>query len=227
MPGKGAAPGRSGQYWPGSPRQPWGACPRRAPGRAARGEQLERLPASRSERRARGSARRGAVGAAAACSSAWGKQLAGNTYIQVVHGRGGTFVRHLFQELDGKKTAVGTPESLAPPPSQAPTPQAPRDTEACSLAHLCILFHHGPLHLLVPFPVSPVVKVHGEPGWLWAERASPEGGSSMEGTGQPCPHGPGIALWGERRLLLLRRGDWTGWGRAGRGVCPFICGCWS
>lgn len=113
------------------------------------------------------------------------------------------------------------------PPSRAPTPHTPWDPEACSPAHLCVLLHHGPLHLLVPFPVSPVVKVHREPGWLRAERASPEGGSSMEGTGQPHPRSPGTALWGGRRLFLHTRGDWVGWVRAGRGGCPFACGCRS
>lgn len=46
------------------------------------------------------------------------------------------------------------------------SPTVPRTLCTQNLAHLCVLLHHGPLHLLIPFPVSPVVKVNGEPGWL-------------------------------------------------------------
>lgn len=63
----------------------------------------------------------------------------------------------------------------------------PEDPEAGGPAHLCVLFHHGPLHLLVPFPVSPIVKVHGEPGWLWAQRASPE--TEDQNSRDPQPRG--------------------------------------
>lgn len=93
----------------------------------------------------------------------------------------------------------------------------PQDPEAGGPAHLCILLHHGPLHLLVPFPVSPVVKVHGEPGWLGAQRASPEmgeqnsrdpqpRGSSCTGEG-PCQTGEGqeagVSLCLQAIVLIL------------------------
>lgn len=94
----------------------------------------------------------------------------------------------------------------------------PQHPEAGGPAHLCVLFHHGPLHLLVPFPVSPVVKIHGEPGWLWAQRASPETGeqnsrdpqprgSSCTGEG-PCQTGEGqeagVSLCLQAIVLILR-----------------------
>lgn len=75
----------------------------------------------------------------------------------------------------GWETNVWIPKYAASPHPKHPY-DLPHDPEAGGPAHLCVLFHHGPLHLLIPFPVSPVVKVHREPGWLWAQRASPERG---------------------------------------------------
>lgn len=42
------------------------------------------------------------------------KQLAGGTYIQVIHGWRGSFVCHLLQHLDGEQTA-GSPNAWCPP----------------------------------------------------------------------------------------------------------------
>lgn len=108
------------------------------------------------------------------------------------------------------------PKCLVSPHPTQPY-NVPQDPEAGGPAHLCILFHHGSLHLLVPFPVSPVVKVHGKPGRLWAQRASPERGeqhcrdpqprgSSCTGE-EPCQagegQGAGVSLCLQALVLIL------------------------
>ena len=35
--------------------------------------------------------------------------------------------------------------------------------------YLCIMLHLGQLHFFIPFPVSPVIKVHRQPHWLQEE----------------------------------------------------------
>lgn len=41
--------------------------------------------------------------------------------------------------------------------------------------YLCIMFHLSQLHLFIPFPVSPVIKVHRQPHWLQEEAWSVTG----------------------------------------------------
>jgi hypothetical protein len=36
-------------------------------------------------------------------------------------------------------------------------------TSRCCTSYLCIMFHLSQLHLIVSFPVSPVIEVHREP----------------------------------------------------------------
>ena len=55
--------------------------------------------------------------------------------------------------------------------------------------YLCVMFHLSQLHLFIPLPVSPVIKVHRQPHWLQEEArrvSGQEGNRSMQKSMAVC-----------------------------------------
>lgn len=62
--------------------------------------------------------------------------------------------------------------------------------------YLCIMLHLSQLHLFIPFPVPPVIKVHGQPHWLQEESTEHHRGSAEVGEEHSRVH---RACMGQRR----------------------------
>lgn len=66
--------------------------------------------------------------------------------------------------------------------------------------YLCVMLHLSQLHLFIPFPVPPVIKVHRQPHWLQEESAERHRGSAeVGGRAQPC-------AWGMRGAKKVKAG---------------------
>ena len=55
--------------------------------------------------------------------------------------------------------------------------------------YLCIMLHLSQLHFFIPFPVSPVIKVHRQPHWLQEKNTqSPRSGRQQQRCIGECGH---------------------------------------
>lgn len=72
--------------------------------------------------------------------------------------------------------------------------------------YLCVMFHLSQLHLFIPFPVPPVIKVHRQPHWLQEESAERHGAGSTEVRRRawPCAQGHAWGKEGQRGCSLLK-----------------------
>ena len=65
--------------------------------------------------------------------------------------------------------------------------------------YLCIMFHLSQLHFFIPFPVSPVIKVHRQPRWLQEESTeSHRPGRQQQKCRNDCGHVGRSTLEGKR-----------------------------